>query len=179
MYGVRGRISRASTFTTRSGAEGRLFPRAGFERALVEERQSAGRRGIVNGGSSYGCVFTGGAVDNLFNFATIKRPTGSGLVRAVSNFVVLAWVAMKALALTAVELGRALLRLIADPVGEWRRGVKSLAIKVAISVWVRQLFNLAASRDIYRGVRRLRHYLDYYVLPRTPRHRPRAVALRR
>jgi hypothetical protein len=180
MYGVRPDIP-GFHFHDKIRREDVYFPRAG-DAALVEERQSGGRRGIVDGGSSYGCVFTGGAVDNLFNFATIKRPTGTGLVRAVSNFVVLAWVALKALALTAVELARALLRLIADPVGEWRRGFKSLAIKVAISVWVRQLFNLAASSDIYRGVPAIYvNYLDYDVFSHAygPRHRRALRALRR
>jgi type I phosphodiesterase/nucleotide pyrophosphatase len=180
MYGVRPDIP-GFHFHDKRRREDVYFPRAG-DAALVEERQSAGRRGIVHGGSSYGCVFTGGAADNLFNFAMIKRPTGTGVVRAISAFVVLAWVTVKALALTAVELGRALLRLLADPVGEWHRGFKWLAIKVAISVWVRQLFNLAASRDIYRGVPSIYvNYIDYDVFSHAygPRHRRALRALRR
>ena len=150
--------------------------------ALVEERQAAGRRGIVHGGSTYGCVFTGGAADNLFSFAGIKRPTGTGVVRTVTNFVVLAWVLVKGLLLTAVELGRAVLRLLADPVREWKRGFKSLAIKIGISVWIRQLFNLAVSRDIYRGVPAIYvNYLDYDVFSHAygPRHRRALRTLRR
>src|SRR5919109_2940036 len=160
MYGVRPDIP-GFHFHDKRRREDVYFPRAG-DAALVEARQSAGRRGIVDGGSSYGCVFTGGAVDNLFSFAMIKRPTGTGVVRAISNFVVLGWVGVKAFLLTTVEIGRALLRLLADPVGEWNRGFKSLAIKVGISVWVRELFNLAVSRDVYRGVRAVYvNYLDY------------------
>jgi Type I phosphodiesterase / nucleotide pyrophosphatase len=180
MYGVRPDIP-GFHYHDKRRREDVYFPRAG-DAALVEERQSAGRRGIVDGGSSYGCVFTGGATDNLFSFAMIKRPTGTGVVRAISNFVVLGWVAVKALTLTAVELGRALLRLVADPVGEWNRGFKSLAIKVGISVWVRQLFNLAASRDLYRGVPSVYvNYLDYDVFAHAygPRHRRALRALRR
>jgi type I phosphodiesterase/nucleotide pyrophosphatase len=180
MYGVRPDIP-GFHFHDKRRREDVYFPRAG-DAALVEERQSAGRRGIVDGGSTYGCVFTGGAADNLFSFAMIKRPTGTGVVRAISNFVVLGWVLVKALALTAVEVGRACLRLIADPVGEWNRGFKSLAIKVGISVWVRQLFNLAASRDLYRGVPSIYvNYLDYDVFSHAygPRHRRALRALRR
>ena len=180
MYGVRPDIP-GFHFHDKRRREDVYFPRAG-DAALVEERQSAGRRGIVDGGSTYGCVFTGGAADNLFSFAMIKRPTGTGVVRAVANFVVLGWVVVKALALTAVEIGRALLRLVADPVGEWNRGFKWLAIKIAISVWVRQLFNLAASRDIYRGVSAIYvNYLDYDVFSHAygPRHRRALRALRR
>ena len=180
MYGVRPDIP-GFHFHDKRRREDVYFPRAG-DAALVEARQSAGRRGIVHGGSTYGCVFTGGAVDNLFSFAMIKRPTGTGVMRAVSNFIVLGWVLIKALAFTAVEIGRALLRLVADPVGEWNRGFKWLAIKIAISVWVRQLFNLAASRDIYRGVSAIYvNYLDYDVFSHAygPRHRRALRALRR
>ena len=180
MYGVRPDIP-GFHYHDKQRGEDVYFPRAG-DAALVEERQAGGRMGIVSGGSTYGCVFTGGAANNLFSFAMIKRPSGSGLVRAVSAFVVLAWVLVKALALTALELGHALLRLLADPVGEWRRGFKALAIKVGISVWVRQLFNLAVSRDVYRGVPAIYvNYLDYDVFSHAygPRHRRALRALRR
>jgi hypothetical protein len=66
------------------------FPRRGHA-ALVEARQAAGRRGIVHGGSTYGCVFTGGAVHNLFSFASLTQPSGRGLLAALSPFVVVAW----------------------------------------------------------------------------------------
>jgi hypothetical protein len=180
MYGVRPDIP-GFHYHDKRRREDVYFPRAG-DAALVEERQAAGRRGILAGGSAYGCVFTGGAVDNLFSFAMIKRPTGTGIVRAVSAFVVLGWVLVKGIAFTAVELGRAVLRLIADPVGEWRRGFKSLAIKLGISVWIRQLFNLAAARDLYRGVPAVYvNYLDYDVFAHAygPRHRRALRALRR
>jgi hypothetical protein len=55
------------------------FPRPGHA-ALVEARQASGRRGILAGGSAYGCVFTGGADNNLFSFARLTRPTGRGIV---------------------------------------------------------------------------------------------------
>jgi hypothetical protein len=157
------------------------FPRAG-DAAKVEEDQARGRRGILDGGSAYGCVFTGGAVNNLFNFAMIKRPTGDGLLRAISAFVVLAWVVVKCLVLTGLEVLRAVLRLIADPVGETSRGWKFLGLKVALSVWIRELFTLVASRDIYAGVRAIYvNYLDYDVFSHAygPRNRRALQALRR
>jgi hypothetical protein len=180
MYGVRPDIP-GFHYHDKRRREDVYFPRAG-DAAQVEERQAAGRRGIVHGGSTYGCVFTGGATDNLFSFARIKSPTGPGVVRAVANFVVLGWVLVKSLTLTAVELGRAVLRLLADPVTEWRRGPKSLAIKIGISVWIRQLFHLAASRDVYRGVPAIYvNFLDYDVFAHAygPRHRRALRALRR
>lgn len=180
MYGVRPDIP-GFHYHDKRRREDVYFPRAG-DAAFVEAQQAGGRRGIVHGGSAYGCVFTGGAVDNLFSFAQIKRPTGSGVLRAVSNFVVLGWVVVKGIALTTVELGRAVLRLVADPVAEWRRGFKSLAIKLGISVWVRQLFNLAVARDLYRGVPAVYvNYLDYDVFAHAygPRDRRALRALRR
>lgn len=156
------------------------FPRAG-DAALVEEAHAAGRTGIVDGGSTYGCVFTGGAANNLFSFAVIKRPTGAGLLRAVSAIVVLGWAATKSIGLTVLQLSRAALRFIADPVREGERGFKWLTIKIGISVWLRQLFTLAVSRDLYAGTRAVYvNYLDYDVLAHSfgPRHRQALRALR-
>ena len=180
MYGVRPDIPGFHYHDKRRRTDV-YFPRAG-DAAWVEREQAGGRLGIVRGGSTYGCVFTGGASNNLFSFAVFKRPTGRGIVTALSAFVVLAWVAVKGLALTVVELTRALLRFIADPVRESARGWKFLAIKVGISVWLRELFTLAVSRDLYAGIPVVYvNYLDYDVFAHAygPRH-PRAMrALRR
>jgi hypothetical protein len=157
------------------------FPRGG-DAAWVEASQAAGRRGIVHGGSTYGCVFTGGALNNVFNFSTLKRPSGQGVLSAVSAFLVLGWVAVKGLALSGIEIARALLRLVADPVGESARGWKWLLLKVGVSIWLRQLFTLAVCRDLYAGVPAVYvNYLDYDVFAHSygPGHRRALRALRR
>jgi hypothetical protein len=157
------------------------FPRAGHA-AHVEERHTTGRRGILQDGSAYGCVFTGGAVNNFFSFATLTRPTGHGVLRVLSAFVILFWTLVKGTVLTTYELMRALLRLIADPVTEARRGVKRVFIKIGVSVWVREFFTLAASRDIYRGVPAIYvNYLDYDVFAHAygPEHPLAVRSLRR
>ena len=172
MYGVRPDIPGFHYRDKRRGADV-YFPRGG-DAALVERAQADGRRGILADGSAYGCVFTGGAANNLLTFAMMWRPSGAGLLRLVSKLVVLGWVAVKASTLTALELTRALLRLVADPVGESARGWRWLAIKIAISVWLRQLFTLAVSRDLYAGVPAIYvNYLDYDVFAHAygPRHR--------
>lgn len=172
MYGVRPDIPGFHYYDKRRRKD-IYFPRAG-DAALVEEAEARGRRGILSDGSSYGCVFAGGASNNLFSFARIMRPTGAGLMRACSAVLVLAWVFVKSVIVTAIELGRALLRLLADPVGESARGWKWLTFKIGISVWLRQLFTLAASRDLYAGVPAIYvNYLDYDVFAHAfgPRHR--------
>src|SRR5688500_16208164 len=162
MYGVQPDIP-GFHYHDKRRREDVYFPRAG-DAAFVEGDQAAGRLGILTGGSTYGCVFTGGAPNNLFSFAQIKRPSGDGILRVASALVVLVWVIVKSLVLSVYELLRALLRFIADPVGESRRGWKWLAIKIGLSVWLRELFTLAASRDIYMGVRAVYvNYLDYDV----------------
>src|ERR671935_2724378 len=93
MYGVRPDIP-GFHYHDKRGREDIYFPRAG-DAAWVEREQASGRVGILRGGSTYGCVFTGGATNNLFSFAVLKRPTGRGLVTALSAFVVLAWVMVK------------------------------------------------------------------------------------
>ncbi len=157
------------------------FPRPGHA-AHVEAEQAAGRLGILNGGSAYGCVFTGGAVHNLYSFARLTRPTGSGMLRALSAFVVLAHVFVKSALYTALELVRVILGAIASPVGDVRRAWEWFAIKIGISVWLRALFTLSASRDLYVGVPAVYvNYLDYDVTAHAfgPRHRRTLAALRR
>ena len=175
MYGVRPDIPGFHYHDKRRKSDV-YFPRGG-DAAHVEQTQAAGRRGIVSGGGTYGCVFTGGAASNLLTFAMIKRPTGAGLVRTASKLVVIAWVLIKGTIVSAVEVVRALLRMIADPVSAASGSWKWLAIKIGISVWLRELFTLAVAHDIYTGVSTIYiNYLDYDVAGHAwgPRH-PRAL----
>ena len=162
MYGVRPDIPGFHFHDKRRRADV-YFPRAG-DAAQVEREQASGRVGIVTGGSTYGCVFTGGATHNLFSFAMIKRPSGRGVLTAVSAFVVLAWAIVKCLVLTAIELIRFLARVVANPLAGRPSGWRWLAIKVGLSIWMRQLFTLSAARDVYAGVPAIYvNYLDYDV----------------
>jgi hypothetical protein len=81
------------------------FPRSGHA-AWVETRQASGRRGILRGGSAYGCCFTGGADNNLFTFTSLTKPSGHGVLSALSPFVVVTWVAGKNVALTLWEFAK-------------------------------------------------------------------------
>jgi hypothetical protein len=178
MYGVRPDIPGFHYHDKRQRTDV-YFPRAG-DAARVEEAHASGRRGILAGGSAYGCVFTGGAVNNLFSFAMLKRPSGDGVLRVLSAAVVLLWVIVKSLALSVLAIGRALLIFVADPVNA-PRGWKLLAIKVALSVWVRELFTLSASRDLYNGLPAIYvNYLDYDVVSHAygPRDRRALRSLR-
>ncbi len=175
MYGVRPDIPGFHYHDKRARRDV-YFPRAG-DSALVEQQQAAGRIGIVDGGSTYGCVFTGGAADSVLSFAAMKRPSGAGLARVLSASVVLGWVVVKSVGVTVLEMSRAVARLVADPVGETRRGWYWLLVKIGLSVWLRQLFTLGVARDVYRGVPAIYvNYLDYDVLAHAygPDH-PRAL----
>src|SRR3972149_1484905 len=154
------------------------FPRPGVA-DFVEERHARNRRGIMEGGACYGCIFTGGAVENLWTFARITHPVRAGrslLTIAASAFLLL-WVVAKCVVLTAFEMVRAVLRLIANPVGETRRGWRWLLFKIGLSIWLRQLFTLSATADLYRGVPAVYvNFLEYDVFAHAygPRH-PRAL----
>jgi len=155
------------------------FPRAG-DAAHVERTQAAGRRGIVAGGSTYGCIFTGGAVNSLLTFAMLKRPSGAGLLRALSASIVLAWVLVKCSVISLIALGRALVAFLADPLGA-PRGWKLLALKIGVSVWIRQLFTLSVARDVYAGTPAIYvNFLDYDIFSHAwgPRHKRALRALR-
>jgi len=180
MYGVRPDIPGFHYHDKRRKTD-IYFPRGG-DAAHVEATQAAGRRGIVRDGGTYGCVFTGGAASNLLTFAMFKRPTGAGLLRTVSMVVVLAWVILKGSVVSVIELSRAVLRMAADPLSVSTDGWKWLAIKVGISVWLRELFTLAVGHDLYAGVSTIYvNYLDYDVVAHAwgPRHRRALRALRR
>jgi hypothetical protein len=180
MYGVRPDIPGFHYHDKRRKADV-YFPRGG-DAAHVEQTQAAGRRGIVSGGGAYGCVFTGGAASNLLTFAMIKRPSGAGLLRVVSKSIVLAWVVLKGSVVSVIELARAILRMVADPLSVSTDGWKWLAIKIGISVWLRELFTMAVARDLYAGVPTIYvNYLDYDVVAHAwgPRHRRALRALRR
>ena len=179
MYGVRPDIPGFHYYDRERRADIH-FPRPGHA-ALVEARQAAGRRGIVQGGSTYGCVFTGGAENNLFSFARLTRPSGPSVLAAFSPFVVLSWVCAKSLLRTGLELGRAVTRFFMHP-AEARRGWRWLTIKIGFSVWVRGFFTLAVSRDLYAGVPAVYvNYLDYDVAAHAfgPRSRRALLSLRR
>ena len=125
-------------------------------------------------------MFTGGAANNLMTFTRLKRPSGGGLVRALSAGVVLAWVVLKSVGVSAFVLGRALLGFVADPVNA-PRGWKLLAIKIGVSVWVRELFTLSASRDVWEGAPAVFvNYLDYDIVAHAygPRDRRALRSLR-
>jgi len=180
MYGVRPDIPGFHYYDKRRKTDV-YFPRGG-DAAHVEHTQAAGRRGIVDGGGTYGCVFTGGAASNLLTFAMIKRPTGAGLIRAAAKLVVIGWVLVKGSIASTVEVVRALLRMVADPLSAASGNWKWLAIKLGISVWLRELFTLAVAHDIYAGVPTIYvNYLDYDVAGHAwgPRHRRALQALRR
>jgi hypothetical protein len=133
------------------------FPRSGHA-AWVEARHASGRRGILQGGSAYGCCFTGGADNNLFTFTSLTKASGRGLLSALSPFVMVAWVTGKNVALTVAELAKEGLRAMARP-GRPRRGWRWLKLKVFMSIWVRNFFTMAVSRDIYEGVPAI--YVNY------------------
>jgi hypothetical protein len=180
MYGVRPDIPGFHFHDKRRHADV-YFPRAG-DAARVEREQAAGRRGILAGGSTYGCCFTGGATHSLFSFAMIKRPSGRGVLTAVSAFIVLTWVVVKCLTLSGIAIARFLARIVANPLEARPSGWKWLAIKVGMSIWMRQLFTLSVARDLYAGVPAIYvNYLDYDVYAHGfgPRHRRARRALRR
>lgn len=182
MYGVHPDIPGFHYHDKREAVE-RYFPRPGVA-DLIEARHARDRRGIMEGGSCYGCIFTGGAEESLWTFARLLRPTraGAALLRVPLSSVLLAWVVLKCCILTLLEVTRALMRLVADPVSEGRRGVKWLLLKIGLSIWARQFFTLAASSDLYRGLPAVMvNYLDYDVYAHGfgPDHRLARRALRR
>src|SRR5256884_112332 len=72
MYGVRPDIP-GFHYHDRRRKSDVYFPRAG-DAARVEQTQAAGRRGILDGGGAYGCIFTGGGGGDPLSVAGGPRP---------------------------------------------------------------------------------------------------------
>jgi hypothetical protein len=185
MYGGRPDIPGFHFYDKRAGRE-LHFPKRGVA-DLVEHRHAGGRAGILEGGSCYGCIFTGGADDSLWTFARLKHlaRAGRGLRRTALSGLLLAWVALKGMGLTAVTLarfaGRAGLALTSGR-ANLRRSIEALLLDVGVGVWARELFTLLVSADLYRGIPAIYvNFLDYDVFAHAygPEDRLAFRALRR
>jgi hypothetical protein len=158
LYGVRPDVPGFHYHDKRRGTDV-WFPRAG-DAAYQERAQAGGRRGILQGGSAYGCVFTGGAGNNLFTASMLKRPSGGSVRKVVSGFVLLGWVLLKGVARSLVEVGRALRRALGG-----QRDWKWVAIKVGMSFFIHEFFTLAVARDLAAGAPAVYvNFLEYDVL---------------
>jgi hypothetical protein len=144
------------------------FPRP-WVSARVEEAHADGRQGIMEGGRTYGCIFGGGAADTVLTFAHVLRPSTRwgrlGIRARVVPFALLAWVSAKMLVVAVLESVRWLARAARDfclgrPVSSPRRWV----VRLVISGWLRELFTLSVTADVYGGVPALYvNFVDYDV----------------
>jgi hypothetical protein len=179
MYGVRPPDIPGFHYYSRERQSDIHFPRKGHA-AWVEEKLAGGRRGILRGGSAYGCVFTGGADNSLFTFAKLTQPSGRGVLAALSPFVVLAWVCAASTLRTLIELVKVVPHL-ANP-AKRQQSRRWFVIKVGISVWIRGFFTMATCRDLYAGVPAVYvNYVDYDEAAHAfgPSSRPALVTLAR
>jgi Type I phosphodiesterase / nucleotide pyrophosphatase len=151
MYGVHPDIPGFHYYDKRAG-EDRYFPRPGVA-ALVEEQHARGRRGIMRGGATYGCVFAGEAADQLWTLTGLLKPTRAGwaLLRVPLSAVLLGWVLVKCTVLTLLEIARAVGRFITGTAPP-EPGARWLLFKIGSSIWGRQFLTLATSVALYRGV---------------------------
>jgi Type I phosphodiesterase / nucleotide pyrophosphatase len=168
MYGERPDIPGFHFYDKREGRE-LHFPKHGVA-DLIERRHARGKAGILEGGSCYGCIFTGGAADDLWTFARLRSlaSAGRGLRRTALSGLLLFWVALKCFGLTMATLaqfvGRSVRAVFTGRV-EVRRSLEALVVDIGVSIWARQLFTLLASADLYRGVPAIYvNFLDYDVL---------------
>jgi hypothetical protein len=111
------------------------------------------------------------------------KPTRAGLplLRLGLSVVLLGWVIAKCLWLTTAELARFVVRVMAHPDSASHDGLRWLGLKIVFSIWVRELFTLSVSADLYRGIPAVYvNFLDYDVFAHSfgPTHRSAMRALR-
>ena len=160
----------------------RWFPRP-WDAAAVEAAHARPGQGIVRGGRTYGCVFGGGADDTVLTFAHLLRPHAFGGFRAlVVPCLVLTWLVVKMTVATARELAGWLGRALRDfSVGRRVASFRQMATRLLVGGWLRELFTLGVTADLYAGVPALYvNFVDYDVAAHKlgPRHRAAFRALR-
>ena len=161
------------------------FPRP-WVSARVEAAHAEGRRGIMEGGRTYGCIFGGGAEDTVATFAHLLRPTARwgrlGIRARLFPFLLLAWVTAKMVVATPLQALRWLGRAARDfSLGQPVPSPKRALIRVLISGWLRELFTLSVTADVYAGVPALYvNFVDYDVPAHAlgPEHRAALRVLR-
>lgn len=155
-------------FLDKRSGEYLWFPRP-WVSARVEDAHARGRRGIVEGGRTYGCIFGGGAADAVLTFAHLLRPSPLwghiGLRARLVPLLILGWVVLKMSGATALEVLRWAGAALRDfSLGRSVRSPGRPLIRLAISGWLRELFTLGVTADVYAGVPALyANFVDYDV----------------
>jgi len=163
----------------------RWFPRP-WDAAAVEAVHARAGQGIVRGGRTYGCVFGGGADDTVLTFAHLLQPHPFwgrvGFRALVVPCLVLAWLVAKMSVVTLWELLGWLGRALRDfSLGRRVASLRRMVTRLLIGGWLRELFTLGVTVDLYAGVPALYvNFVDYDVAAHEqgPRHRAAFRALR-
>jgi hypothetical protein len=176
MYGGPVDIPGFEFLDKRTGAY-RWFPRP-WDAAAVEAAHARPGQGIVRGGRTYGCVFGGGADDTVLTFAHLLRPHAFwgrvGFRALVVPGLILAWLIAKMSVVTLWQLSSWLggaLRSVS--LGQRVVSLRQIGTRILVGGWLRELFTLGVTADLYAGVPALYvNFVDYDVAAHDlgPRH---------
>jgi Type I phosphodiesterase / nucleotide pyrophosphatase len=163
----------------------RWFPRP-WDAAAVEAAHARPGEGIIRGGRTYGSVFGGGAEDTVLTFAQLLRPHAFwgrvGFRAWVVPALILAWLVAKMSVVTVWELVRWLGAAIRNfSMGRRVPSLRHMVTRLLVGGWLRELFTLGVTVDLYAGVPALYvTFVDYDVAAHGlgPRHRAAMRALR-
>jgi endonuclease/exonuclease/phosphatase family metal-dependent hydrolase/glycosyltransferase involved in cell wall biosynthesis len=154
-YGVRGAVPAFSFRDHRTGEQVRMYDPG--PAADVQSRLASAGSGLLQGGSSYSNVYSGGADEARFCAATL----GWGdFLRAANPFALLAFCLFHTVSfvriavLLAVEVGLALLDFFRGLIAGrdlWKE-LKFIPTRVGICVLMRELNAIGASVDVTRGL---------------------------
>lgn len=183
MYGGPVDIPGFEFLDKRTGAY-RWFPRP-WDAAAVEAAHARTGQGIVRGGRTYGCVFGGGADDTVLTFAHLLRPHAFwgqvGFRALVVPGLILIWLIAKMSVVTLREL----LGWLGDTLRSLSLGqrvvpLRQVVTRLLVGGWLRELFTLGVTADLYAGVPALYvNFVDYDVAAHHlgPRHHAALRAL--
>jgi len=154
-YGVPRAVPTFSFRDAQSGHVVRMYEADAAAR--VQARLANQGRGLLEGGSAYVDVFTGGAAEAHFCAAA----SGWGdLLRNANPLVLLPfvvfhlWSILRTAGLMVLEFGLAIVDFLRGVTSgrEFRAELKFIASRVTVSIWLREMVTLGATLDAARGL---------------------------
>lgn len=154
-YGVKTAVPTFSFRDAQAGAVVRMYDAEAAAR--VQSRLGSHARGLLEGGSAYANIFTGGAAEA--HFCCSAMGLGDVLRRAnpLGTLALVVWHLLTLLrtgGLMLVEFALALIDFARGVIssGELKAELKFVASRVMISIWLREMVTLGATIDAARGL---------------------------
>ncbi len=126
--------------------------------SALEREVGLGRRGILEGGSSYSNLISGGASRSLFTMSTVGQGSLLDGIKGLGFFILFALSPVRSMRVVVLSLSEALYAFAERTASYWKaerrvrfEGVFPL-VRVLAHVFVKEMQTFAVMVDMYRGI---------------------------